>query len=382
MKNLFNINDYRLAAKKRLPNPIYDYMAGGSDDEKTLKNNETAFDKYKLVPEVLVNVNEIDTSCSVLGADMKLPFYFSPSGGTGLFHPDKEIAVARAASDAGILFGLSTFSTTSIESLAEQSDCMKMFQIYIVKDRDLTLEFVHRAAAANYEAICVTVDSSISGNRERDLRSGLSFPPKLKFSTILEFARHLKWTMGFFASGKFEMANISHKIDAFGGGMNTFELAHHLLDTSVTWDDIHWLRQHWTGPFAIKGILSVEDAKKAVQIGATAIIVSTHGGRQLDSACAPIDQIKAIREAVGDKIEIILDSGVRRGTDIVKALALGADAVSFARPYIYGLAVGGQQGVTNIVDILSSELKRNMGLLGAGSISELGTKHILMDKNG
>ncbi len=377
LAKIHNISDFRKAAKKRLPRAIFDYMDGGADDEYTLRSNTDSFNNYHLVPEVLVDVSKIDTSCRVLGVDMKLPFYLSPSGGSGLFHKDKDIGIARAAEKAGILYGLSTFSTTSIEEIGELSSGPKMFQIYIVKDRELTKEFVARAKAANYDAISLTVDSSISGNRERDLRSGLNFPPKLKPSTLLDFAFHPSWALGFLGGGKFEMSNISHKIDAFGSGMNTFELAHHLMDVSVTWKDAEWLRKEWGGPFAIKGIQSVEDAKRAVKIGASAIIVSSHGGRQLDGAMAPIDHIRPIRQAVGDKIEIIMDSGVRRGTHILKALALGADAVSFARPYIYGLAVGGEAGVTKVIDMFSSEVERGMGLLGVTEISQISEKHIM-----
>lgn len=377
INTLHNIADFERAAKKRLPKSIWDYMAGGADDEYTLRENTDAFGRYNLIPEVLVDVSKIDTSCTVLGVDMKLPFYLSPSGASQLFHKEKDIGIAKAAEKAGILFGLSTFSTTSIEEIGAVSSGPKMFQIYIVKDRGLTEEFVQRAKQANYDAICLTVDSSISGNRERDLRTGLNFPPKLKPSTLMDFALHPSWAMAQLTGGKFEMSNISHKIDAFGNGMNTFELAHSLMDISVTWKDAEWLRQQWGGPFAIKGIQSVEDAKKAIKIGASAIIVSSHGGRQLDSSMGPIDRIAPIREAVGDKIEIIMDSGIRRGTHILKALALGADAVSFARPYIYGLTVGGEAGVTRVIDLFKAEVERGMGLMGVTSVDQLSEKHIM-----
>lgn len=381
LNNLHNIEDFRKACRRHLPRPIYDYMAGGADDEYSLRGNTTAFDDYHLIPDTLIDVSQIDTSVRILGVDMKLPFYLSPSGGSGLFHKEKESAVARAADQAGIMYGLSTFSTQHITTIGAETSGPKMFQIYIVKDRDITRDHIAWSKEAGYDAICLTVDSSISGNRERDLYSGLSFPPKLKPSTFLQFAMHPKWALGMLTSGKFEMANISHRIDALGGGMNTFELAHHLMDTSVTWKDAEWLAGEWGGPFAIKGIQSVGDAKKAVKMGASAIIVSNHGGRQLDSSMAPIHRIAEIRTAVGDKIEIIMDSGVRRGTHILKALALGANAVSFTRPYIYGLAVSGESGVTRVIDILKNEVERSMGLLGVTSIDQIGEKHIMQAHN-
>lgn len=379
LTDLHNMHDFAKACRKCLPNSIYSYMSGGADDEFSLNNNTKAFDEYSLVPEVLVDVREIDMSCNVLGVDMKLPFYLSPSGGTALFHKDREPAVARAADKAGILYGLSTFSTTSIEDIGALSSGPKMFQVYIVKDRNLTVEFIQRAKGAKFDALCLTVDSSISGNRERDLRTGLSFPPKLKPSTLLDFAMNPKWALGQLTT-PFEMSNIAHKMDALGGGMNTFELAHALMDISLTWDDAKWLRKQWDGPFAIKGIQSPNDAKKAVDIGATAIIVSNHGGRQLDGSRAPIHQTAPIREAVGDKIEIIMDSGVRRGSHILKALALGANAVSFARPYIYGLTVGGEAGVTRVIDLFKAEIERNMGLMGVTSIDQLEARHVTRAK--
>lgn len=375
-----NVGDFGRLAKKRLPSAIFDYMDGGADDEWTLRNNSSAFDHYNLIPDTLVDVSDIDMSVEILGVKMKLPFYLSPSGGTALFHRDKETAVARAAAKAGIYYGLSTFSTQSIKQIGKASQGPKMFQIYVLKDRDLTREHLAWAKEANYDSICLTVDSSISGNRERDLYSGLNFPPKLKPSTLLDFMSHPRWTYGFLSSGKFEMANISHKMDALGGGMNTFELAHHLMDTTVTWKDADWLASEWGGPFAIKGIQSVGDAKKAVDMGATAIIVSNHGGRQLDSSASPVERIGPIREAVGDKIEIIFDSGVRRGTHVLKALALGANACSFARPYIYGLAVGGEAGVSRVIDLLAAEVERNMGLLGVTSTYEITEKHIVRNE--
>jgi len=373
----YNVEDFRKIAKRKLPSPIYGYMAGGADDEVTLRQNTTAFDTNQLVPNTLIDVSQIDTSVRVLGTDMKLPFYCSPSGASRLWHPDKELGVSAAAANAGIIYSLATFSTTSIEEIGAANNGPKMFQIYVFKDRELSMEFVHRAKEAKFDSICITVDSSISGNRERDLYTGLSFPPKLTPSSFFKFAAKPAWSIPFMTDKRgFEMSNIAHKIDAFGGGMNTFELAHSLFDVSVTWKDIAGFAAAWDGPFALKGIQSVGDARKAIDVGATAIIVSNHGGRQLDGMAAPIDRIATIRDAVGDKLEIIADSGFRRGTHMLKAIAMGADACSFARPYIYALAAGGQAGVARMLNLLREEVERDMALLGVTSIDQISEKHI------
>ena len=377
IEKCYNTDDFRKMARRRLPSPIYDYMAGGADDEVTLRQNTAAFEKYQLVPEILVDVSKIDTGVNILGVDMQLPFFCAPSGASRLWHPDKELGVARAAAKAGIIYSLATFSTTSIEEIGAATAGPKMFQVYIFKDRALSLEFVQRAKASKFDSICITVDSSISGNRERDLYSGLSFPPKLTPASFFKFAAKPGWSIPFLTSKKgFEMSNIAHKLDAFGDGMNTFELAHSLFDVSITWKDIEHYARIWDGPLAIKGILSVDDARKAIDVGASAIIVSTHGGRQLDGACASIDRIARIRDAVGDQLEIIADSGIRRGTHILKALAMGADACSFARPYICALAAGGQAGVSRLFNLLSDELERDMGLLGVTSVKQISERHI------
>ena len=377
IKNCYNVADFRKIAKRKLPHAIFEYMDGGAEDVITLRQNVSAFDHYSLIPETLVDVSSINTKTKVLGVEMDLPFFCGPSGASRLYHQDKEFGVATAADELGIIYSLATFGTASIEEIGAVTKGPKMFQVYVFKDRGISLEFLSRAKAANFNSICITVDSSIGGNRERDLRSGLSFPPKIKPSTFFQFAAKPAWSLPFLASNQdFEMSNIAHKVDAFGGGMNTFELAHSLFDVSVTWNDIAEFRNNWDGPLALKGILSVEDAKKAIDVGASAIIVSTHGGRQLDGVMPTIHQIANIRDAVGDKIEIIADSGIRRGTHIIKALAMGADACSFARPYIYGLAAGGEAGVSKVLGILKEELERDMGLLGVTSINQISERHI------
>ena len=377
IENCHNINDFRTVAKKRLPRAIFDLLEGGADDEYTLRNNPTSFDSYHLIPDTLVDVSLIDTKVRILGAEMQLPFYLSPSGGTGLFHHGKETAVAKAAEKAGIYYGLSSYSTQSIKHIGNATNGPKMFQIYVMKDRAITRDHIAWAKETNYTAICLSLDSSIPGNRERDLRNGLALPPKLKPSTFIDFAMHPWWTWRFLTSGSFEMPNISSKTDEEGNGIDPFEFAHNMMDLTINWKDAEWLAGEWNGPFAIKGIQSVGDAKKAVKMGATTIIVSNQGGRQLDAVSPSIHRIAPIRQAVGNDIEIVMDSGVRRGTHILKALALGADAVSFARPYIYGLAAGGEAGVTRVIELLKAEVERGMGLMGVTAIDQLSEQHIM-----
>ena len=371
----YNVDDFRTLAKRKLPTSVFDYMDGASDDEVTKARNTNAFKEFDLIPEYLVNVDNIDISTTVLGAKIDVPFILSPTGGNVLFHPDRELGVARAAKKIGTMMSLSTMASTTIEEVGAETDGPKMYQVYILKDRELTKEFVTRAKASNYDAICLTVDSSIAGNRERDLRSGLNFPPSPTLHTFMDFLLHPTWTYNFKIRSNFTLANIAHKVDT-NQGWNVFELAHNLMDTSVTWDDAAWLAREWGGPFAIKGIQSVADVKRAKEIGATCVIISSHGGRQLDGMSAPIDQLAAIRDAIGDDLEIILDSGVRRGTHVLKALALGANACSFGRPYLYGLTCGGTAGVERVLGLMRSEIERGMGFLGATTVSDVRRSHI------
>lgn len=382
LKHCHNINDLRRLAKKKLPAPMFHYMDGGADDEYTLKRNSTAFDDYELMPNYLVDISNIDLSSTLLGQKVKWPVMLSPTGGSGLFHHQAETAVANAASKAGSYYALSTMATTKLEDIAKLNDSPKMFQIYILKDRELTREFVQRCKNSGYESLCLTVDTPLAGNRERDLVTGMTIPPRFTFSSIISFAAHWQWTFNALKHPKFTLANIAHRVDALSkSGMSIPEYVNSQFDRTVTWEDAAWLVKEWGGPFVIKGIHSVHDAIKAKEIGATGIMISNHGGRQLDGVPAAIDCLKEIREAVGNDMELIVDGGVRRASHIIKALAMGANAVSIGRPYLYGLAAGGEKGVDHALNLLKKELERDMALLGCKSIADLDESYIRSLKN-
>lgn len=373
----FNVTDFRRLAERQLPAPLFHYLDGGADDEWSLRNNTFAFDKYTLLPEQLSDVSAIDTTTRVLGVDMSIPLILSPTGMSRLFHHKKELAVAKAAAEAGVMYSLSTMSTTRIEDVGAATAGPKMFQIYVFKDRGLTREFIERCKQAHYDAICLTVDTPLAGNRERDLRTGMVMPPRLTMSGLLSFLAHPGWTFNYLTDPDFRLANVIHKVDALGNGpMGLIEYVNSQFDRSVTWDDVAWLANAWGGPFVIKGLQTPADAQRAVAVGATAVMISNHGGRQLESAPAPIDCVRPIRDAVGSNLELIVDGGVRRGTHVLKALALGANACSIGRPYLWGLAAAGQSGVSRVLALLRAEIERSMALLGCASIEAIGAQHI------
>lgn len=372
-----NIADLRKLARKRLPAPMFHYIDGGSDDEITLRWNTSAFDGYELLPAYLRDVASIDTSTTLLGQRIEVPFFLSPTGMSRLFHHEKEIAVARAADKFKTFYGLSTLGTTSIEDIADVTAAPKMYQVYIFKDRELTREFAQRCKAAGFEAMCLTVDLPVAGNREREIEHGMQMPPKFKIGSLLSFAMHPRWTINYLMNPDFRLANVVHRVDALSGGaMGLMDYVNSQLDRTVTWKDAEWLVQQWDGPLVIKGVQTVEDARLARDIGAGGIMVSNHGGRQLETAPACIDCIAEIADAVGDDLDIICDGGVRRGTHIIKALAMGAKACSFGRPYLYGLAAGGHEGVMRALTIIKTELERDMALVGCRSIAEIGPQHV------
>lgn len=367
-----NVSDLRRMAHARLPGPIFHYIDGGADDEWSLKRNTQAFDDYVLLPNYLREVESIDLRTNVLGTTLELPFFLAPTGMSRLFHHDKELGVARAAAKYGTLYSLSTLGTASIEEVAVVSGAPKMFQIYILKDRELTREFVARCRAADFQAMCLTVDTPLAGNRERDVVHGMSMPPRFGLASLWSFATHWRWAFNLLRHPDFRLANVAHRVDALGAGtMGLIDYVNGQFDRSVTWDDAAWLAEQWPGAFLIKGLQTAADARRAVDIGASGIVISNHGGRQLDTTPAPIDCVAEIRDAVGGALELIVDGGIRRGTHILKALALGADACSIGRAYLYGLAAGGQAGVERALHLLREELLRDMALLGCNSIAEL-----------
>jgi L-lactate dehydrogenase (cytochrome) len=379
-----NQKDLRLAARKRLPSPIFNYMDGGADDEWTLRRNTTAFDDYELLPRYLKNVENVELNTSVLGQQLNLPIFLAPTGMSRLFHHDKEIAVAKAAEKFGTLYSLSTLGTSSIEEVGRAICSPKMFQIYILKDRQLTVEFLQRCRDSSFQVMCLTVDTPLAGNRERDLVTGFTMPPKFGLKSLWSFATHPYWAMHLALNRDFELKNVAHRGGSLGksGAVGLIAYVNDQLDRSVTWEDAAWLAKQWDGPFVIKGIQTPSDARRAADAGATAIMISNHGGRQLEATPAPVDCIRPIRDAVGDTLELIVDGGVRRGTHIIKALALGANACSTGRGYLYGLAAGGQKGVERALEIYRSELERDMALLGCTRISGIGAEHVRHRPNG
>jgi L-lactate dehydrogenase (cytochrome) len=366
----YNVAHFRDLAQRKVPAPIFHYLDGGADDETTLRRNTDAFDDVELMPRLLVDVSRIDTSVTVMGAKLDWPVILSPTGASRMFHHDKELGVARAAERAGVLYSLSTVGTSTIEQVAQASAGPKMFQIYVYKDRELTREFVERCKAANYTALCITVDTPKPGYRERDLVNGMQMPPKFGLRDLTSFALRFGWSLNFLRDPEFKFANLAHRTQK----QDFLSLAMYMdsqWDLTVSWKDVEWLRQQWDGPLLIKGLLSAEDAKRAQAVGATGVIISNHGGRQLDATPAPVDCIAPMRDAVGDGLELICDGGVRRGTHVLKALALGANACSIGRPYLYGLAAGGEAGVDRVLKLLCAEVERDMMLLGATTVAEL-----------
>ncbi len=377
LDNALNFEDLRKLARKKLPAPLFNYIDGGADNESNVRGNTLAFDTAKLVPEYLIDVSDISLTTRVLGRELAMPLLLSPTGMTRLFHPAGETAVSRAASAAGVHYALSTVGSTSIEDVAAASDGPRCFQIYVMKDRSLTHEFIQRCKDARYDALILTVDLPVASNRERELRYGFTMPPKLNLAGIAGFAVKPGWIFNYLSHPPALLANVVHKIPQGSSQRSSLmEYVAKQFDTAVTWDDLEWMISEWGGPFAVKGILSPSDARKAVDVGASAVMVSNHGGRQLDGALSSFEALGPIVDEVGGECEIICDGGIRRGTHVLKALARGATACSTGRPYLYGLAAGGEAGVAKMLKLLRTELKIDMGLLGCRSINEVSGKHI------
>lgn len=369
--------DFRRIAKRRLPTPIFHYMDGGADDEVTLARNTQAFDAYELLSSQLSNVSSIDMKSTLLGQAIDWPVMISPTGASKLFHGDGELAVARAAAKFGMIYSLSTLATTTIEAAAAATEGPKLYQLYIFKDRGLTQEWIDRCRASGYVALALTVDTPVAGNRERDFVHGFGAPPRSRLRQILSFAMHPGWVARAVVRKDLDMVNITTSeaaARAIDAGIRQF--IDDELERSLTWKDVEWLASVWDGPLVIKGLQSVDDCRKAADSGATAVMLSNHGGRQLESAPAPVDCIAAVADALRDRLEIICDGGIRRGNHVVKALALGAHACSIGRGYLYALAAGGQPGVERALDLLRSEFERTMALLGCNGVGKLGRSYV------
>ena len=382
LKDCHNVEDFRKLAKKKLPSPIFHYIDGGSDDEITLKRNTESFNKCDLIPNVLADVSNIDLSTTVLGQKIDFPLFLAATAMHRLYHHHGEQATAKAAKKMGTIFGTSTMATTSIEEIGKLTNGPKLFQLYIHKDKGLTDNLIERCKKSGFNSMCLTVDTVVAGNRERDHRTGFSTPPRLTLGSLLSFVLHPQWTFNHFIGEKFKLANLIHMTEKGSSiDKSVMDYINEQFDPAMNWKDAEYCVKKWGGPFALKGVMSVEDAKKAIDIGCTAIMISNHGGRQLDGSRAPFDQLAEIVDAVGDKIEVILDGGIRRGTHVLKALALGARACSFGKGYLFALGAAGQQGVEKILQKMKAEINRDMILMGCKSVKDLNRSKIKFRKD-
>ena len=372
-----NIRDFRTLAKRRLPGPIFHYIDGAADDEVTYRRNTAAFERCDLVPNVLAGLDGIDLSTTVMGQKLKMPLFCAPTALQRLFHHDGERAVAKAAEKFGTMFGISSLGTVSIEEIGATISTPKLFQLYFHKDKGLTNNMIERCLAANFDVLALTVDTITGGNRERDLWTGFTSPPSLTFKSLVSFALHPRWTFNHFTSEKFELPQLSRYVkEGSSLSVSISDYFSTMLDPSMSWKDAEDIRKMWGRQFCLKGIMSVSDAKRAIDIGATAIMVSNHGGRQLDGSRSPFDQLAEIVDAVGDKIDVVCDGGITRGTHVLKALSVGAKACSGGRLYLYALAAGGQAGVEKALSNLRSEIERGMMLMGCRSVAGLNRENL------
>ncbi|MEM9059286.1 MAG: alpha-hydroxy acid oxidase [Pseudomonadota bacterium] len=379
LQSCHNFGDFRKLAKRRLPSPIFHYIDGAADDEVTYRRNTEAFDNCDLVPNVLAGVENVDMSVTVMGQKLDMPIYCAPTALQRLFHHEGERAVAKAATKYGTMFGVSSLGTVSVEELAAMAPGPKMFQFYFHKDRGLNDALLERAKAAKFDVMALTVDTITGGNRERDLRTGFTSPPKLTMGSLFSFASKPAWGLNYVLREKFDMPHLSDHVSAgtdlatsVGNYFST------MLDQQMNWKDAEELCAKWGGQFALKGVMSVADAKRAVDIGCTGIMVSNHGGRQLDGSRAPFDQLAEIVDAVGDKIDVICEGGIQRGTHVLKALSVGAKACSGGRLYLYSLAAAGQAGVERALGNLRTEIERDMKLMGVTSVDQLSRENLRM----
>jgi L-lactate dehydrogenase (cytochrome) len=368
-----SIQDLRAIARRRLPRGCFDYIDGAAEDERTLDRNTAAFERLEFRPRVLADVGIVDPSTTLLGRPLPIPLVLSPVGFTRVAHSQGELAVARAAERAGIPYSLSTLSTRSIEEVAAVSSGPKWFQVYAWRDRGLVKELVDRAKAARYEAIILTVDTAVLGRRERDIRNGFTLPPSLGLDTLIDGALHPGWTLDFLRGGPISFANVVGHGNAAASSADPVTLSDYMgeqFDPSLNWRDVDWLRSIWDGPIVLKGVQRVEDAELAADAGVDAVALSNHGGRQLDSAPPPLELVAPVADRVGDRVEILCDGGVRRGSDIVKAISLGAKACMTGRAYAYALGAGGERGVDLALRWFDEGMRRTMTLAGARNVDE------------
>ena len=368
-----NVDDLRRLAKRRLPAGVFHYIDGGAEDELSLSRNVASYSDLEFKPRILRDVSKIDTRTTLLGKSIPLPLVFAPTGFTRIADSQGELAVARAAARAGIPYGLSTMGTRTIEEVAAVSSGPKWFQVYTWRDRRLVQDLLERAAEANYEAIQLTIDTAVLGRRERDVRRGYTLPPKIGLGTLIDGLIHPAWTLDFLRNDPITFASVASDNDAGDGGtaVTLSEYINSQFDPALSWAELEWLRSVWDGPIVLKGVQTVADAELAVEHGADAIALSNHGGRQLDGAPSIIELVEPVAQAVGGQIDIIADGGVRRGSDIVKAVALGANAVMAGRAYLYALGAAGEAGVDHVINFLVEGMERTMALSGCQEVSDI-----------
>ncbi len=376
IKDCHNFHDFRRLAKRRLPGPIFNYIDGGADDEVTLAENSRAFDRCGLLPSVLRGVSEVDMSVTVMGQKLDMPVYCSPTALQRLFHHRGERAVAAAAEKYGTMFGVSSLGTVSLEEMREKHENPQLYQFYFHKDRGLNKAMMQRAKDAGVEVMMLTVDSITGGNRERDLRTGFSIPFRLTLQGMIQFAIKPMWGINYVTHERFRLPQLEEHVDMSGGASSIGGYFTEMLDPAMTWDDVAAMVRDWDGEFCLKGIMTVEDACRAAEIGCSGIVLSNHGGRQLDGSRTPFDQLDEIVQAVGDRIDVMMDSGIQRGTHVLKALSLGAKAVGIGRGYLYALAAGGQPAVERALGLMRAEIERDMKLMGVTRIDQLGRHNL------
>ena len=374
--NCHNFHDFRQLAKQRLPSPIFNYIDGAAEDERTYARNTASFDDCDLVPNVLRGSESVDLHVNIMGQRLDMPIYCSPTALQRVFHHEGEHAVAAAAHKYGTMFGVSSLGTASLQQIRQQYPGPQCYQFYFHKDRGLNRAMLENAKAAGIDVLMLTVDTITGGNRERDLRTGFSIPFRLNLTGLVNFAIKPRWAFNYLVHEKFSLPQLDDYVDMSGGAVSVGRYFTEMLDPTMTWDDVSEMIELWDGEFCLKGVMSQEDAVKAKEVGATGIVISNHGGRQLEGSRSPFDQLQEIVDAVGDDIDVIMDSGVQRGSHVLKALAAGAKAVGGGRFYLYALAAAGQAGVERALDIMRTEIERNMRLMGVSKISELNRNHL------
>jgi L-lactate dehydrogenase (cytochrome) len=370
-----NFHDFRALAQRRLPSPIFNYIDGAADDEATYRRNTAAFEDVDLLPRVLRGTPEVDTSVTVMGQKLALPFYLSPTALQRLFHHQGERAVAGAASKFGTMFGVSSLGTTSLEEVRKFAG-PQVYQFYFHKDRGLNRAMMARAKAAGVDVMMLTVDSITGGNRERDKRTGFSIPFRLTLAGMAQFAIKPRWGINYLLHEKFALPQLDGHVDMGGGAVSIGRYFTEMLEPTLNWDDLAGMIADWNGPFCLKGVIHPDDARRAADLGCQGVVLSNHGGRQLDGSRATFDGLAEVVDAVQGRVDVMLDSGIQRGTHIVKALSLGAKAVGIGRAYLFPLAAAGQAGVERMIGLLRDEVIRDMRLMGAAKITDLGRDNI------